>query len=75
MFDREAAADIDGIQFGADLLQLAVQVDHFIQLAPVINIILDAFIQEQVQHLQVVAVFIPFNFIYLKFQDVFCAYA
>ena len=42
MFDREAAADIDGVQFGVYLLELAIKVDDLIQFAPVIDIVFDA---------------------------------
>jgi hypothetical protein len=74
MFDGEAAADIDGIKFGADLFQLAIQVDYFIEFTPVINIVFDAFVEEDVQHFQLEPVFIAFNLIYIKFQDVFCTF-
>src|SRR5882762_9310034 len=52
MLDREATADIDRIQLGTDLLELAVKVNDLVQFAPVIDIVLDPFVEEDVQHLQ-----------------------
>ena len=42
------------------------------QFAPVIDIILDAFVEEDMQHLQLEFIFIAFDIIYIKFQYVFC---
>src|ERR1700754_1573791 len=46
MFDREATADIDRIQLRTDLLKLAIKVDDLVQLAPVIDIVLDPLVEE-----------------------------
>jgi hypothetical protein len=68
MFDGESAADIDGIQFGADLFQLAVEVDHLIELTPVIDVVLDPFIEEDMEHFQLKAVFVALDLIDIEFQ-------
>ena len=73
MLDGKSAADIDRIQLGTDLLQLAIQVDHLIQLTPVIDIVLDAFVQKDMKHLQLEFVFVALDLVYIKFQDVFRA--
>ena len=52
VLDRESAADVEAVQFGADGLQLAVDVDALRQLVPVVGRVLDAGIDEEVQHLE-----------------------
>ena len=50
--DREAATDVKRIQFRTDFLQVAVQTDALRQLIPVVCSILNARIDEEMQHLQ-----------------------
>ena len=52
VLDREAAADVQAVQFGADGLQLAVDVEALAQLVPVVGRVLDACVDEEVEHLQ-----------------------
>ena len=52
VFDRKAAADIQRIEFGADLLQFVIDTEALVQLVPVIGCIFDAGVDEKVQHLQ-----------------------
>ena len=75
VFDGEATTDINRIQFRTNFFQLTIKVDHFIEFTPVIDIIFDSFVEEDVQHFQLEAVFVAFNLIYIKFQNVFCTYA
>ena len=70
MLDRKAPAYIDGIQLGADLFQLAIEIDHLIELAPVVDIVLDPFVEEDMKHFQLKAIFIAFDLVHIEFQDI-----
>src|ERR1044072_5102864 len=68
VFNWEASADIDRIQFRTYFLKLAIQVYHLVKLTPVVDIILYPFVKEDVKHLQLKAIFIALNFVDVKFQ-------
>ena len=68
VLDGEPTADIDGIQLGADLFELTVQVDDLVQLAPIVDIVLDALIEKDVQHLQLEAVFVPLDLVHIELE-------
>ena len=51
VLDRQAAAYVQGIEGRADSLEVAVYVDTFAQLVPVVGVVLDAGVDEEVQHL------------------------
>src|SRR6476620_7885083 len=70
MLDRKTSADIYRIEFRADFLKLAIQVNNFIQLTPVIDVILYTLVQKYVKHFQLKAVFVSFDLIYVKFEYV-----
>ena len=52
ILDRQSAADIQGIEGRADGLEVAVDVDTLAQLVPVVGVVLDAGVDEEVQHLE-----------------------
>src|SRR5688572_12903956 len=70
VFYGKSTPDIDGIQFGADLFQLAIQVDHLVKLTPVIDIVFYALVQENMEHLELEPVFISFDLVNIEFQYV-----
>src|SRR6185437_16725097 len=70
MLDRETAADVDRIQLRADLFQLAIQIDHLIQLAPIIDVVLDALVEKDMEHFQLEPVFIPFDLVHIEFEHI-----
>jgi len=50
--DRHTAADVEAGEGGAEFAQLAVHFDAFLQLAPVVNGVLDADVHKKVEHFQ-----------------------
>src|SRR5882757_6198967 len=60
MFDRESSTNIDRIKLRTYFFQLAIKVDDLIQFTPVIDIILNTFVQKNVEHLQLELAFITF---------------
>ena len=52
VLDRETAADVEAVELGADGLEFAVDVHALRQLVPVVGGVLDAGIDEEVQHLE-----------------------
>ena len=52
VLDRETAADVEAVQLGTDGLQLAVDVHALRQLVPVVGRVLDAGVDEEMQHLE-----------------------
>src|SRR5690349_1890332 len=58
MLDRKSTPYIDRIQFRTDLFQLAIKINDLVQFAPVVYIILDPFVQEDMQHFQLKLAFV-----------------
>ena len=74
MLDWESAADIYRIKLRTDFFQLAIEIDHLVQLTPIIDIILYAFVQKDMKHFQLKLLFVSFDLVDIKFEDVFCTY-
>jgi hypothetical protein len=70
MFDGKAPADIDGIQFGANFLQLAIEIDDLVEFAPVIDIVLNALVEENMKHLELEPVLISLYLVDIEFQHI-----
>ena len=51
-FAGESAADVEGVEFGADALEVAVHIDALGQLVPVVGGVADAGIDEEVEHFE-----------------------
>ena len=49
---RQSATDVQGVEGRADGLQVAVDIDALAQLVPVVGVVLDAGVDEEVQHLE-----------------------
>ena len=72
VLDREATADIQAIQIGANLLQLAVDADTLAQLIPIVGRILDTCIDEEVEHFEL-ELLVVFDLLLVEIDDVVVA--
>lgn len=52
VFDGEAAADVEGVELGADVLEVAVDVDAFGEFVPVVGGVSDAGVDEEMEHFE-----------------------
>ena len=52
VLDRETATDVEAVQLGADLLQLAVDIHTLRQLVPIVGRVADTRVDEEVEHLE-----------------------
>ena len=59
---RETAADIERVEAGEYMFEFAVEVNHFVQLVPVICSVAYACVDEEVKHLEAY-VFVGFDFL------------
>ena len=51
-FAGEAATDVEGVEFGTDALEVAVDVDAFGEFVPVIGGVADAGVDEEMEHFE-----------------------
>ena len=71
VLDGKSATDIDGVKLWTDFLQLAIEVHHLIEFRPIVDVVLDTLVQEDVQHLQLELIFISFDVINIELEDIF----